>query len=71
MEPDPYALGFAEALIEQDTTRIRRRVRSRSLEDAYFGAVEILIRGALHPDHALPDGESSEAVLAKAEAVTA
>lgn len=54
------------ALIEQDTTRIRRRVRGRSLEEAYFGAVEILVRGALHPDHALPESERSEAVLSKA-----
>ena len=51
------------ALIEQDTTRIRRRVRDRSLGEAYFGAVEILVRGALDPNHALPEGEGAEAVL--------
>ncbi|MFK7894395.1 MAG: TetR/AcrR family transcriptional regulator [Myxococcota bacterium] len=53
------------SLIEQDTTRIRRRVRGRSLEDAFFGAVEILVRGALNPTHPLPEGEGAEAVLAK------
>ena len=44
------AVWVKSSVIEQDSTKIHRRVRGRSLHEAYFAAIDLLVGSVLAPE---------------------